>query len=715
MKISQSITRFDAWEKGSGETRYVADLEVKGLNYGRFYRSPFPRGKIKAVKVPPLPEGYHVVDHRDVPGENCIAMINKDWPAFAVDEVRYIGQIILLLVGPDREVLDRLISGIELEVEALPPLYTMEEAEAGRSAQGETAPPIRGDSNLYADYHLSIGDTSSAFARAARVVEQTCQTGFQEHIYMETQGLLGWWEEGQVAITGSLQCPYYVKHASQVVLGCSEEAVRITQAPTGGGFGGKEDYPEIMGAPLAVAVNKLKIPIRIIFDRVEDISFTSKRHPAKISFRTALDETGEILAMEVDTQLNGGAYESYSCIVLQRAIFHALGVYCIPHARVRGRAWVTNTVPSGAFRGFGAPQALYAIETHMNELARLKGEIPGDFKRRYLIKTGDPTITRGFMKDTIIMPAMYDRIDQISGYRRKAEAYKNHPTLGIGISFFNHGCGFTGDGEQRLIKARAKLRRDEEGRVEILTANVEMGQGVLTTFRKIVAEVLEIPPETIIHTNPDTNRVPNSGPTAASRSVMIVGYLLQEAAKQLKERWAEPGAIEAEAHYTMPPGLTWNQDTMEGDCYPSYGWGINVVEVEVDPETFEVETRGIWAVYDVGVAIDNTIMEGQIEGGMIQGLGYGSLEKLEVKDGKFHQNTMADYTIPTSLDFPTTVSETMENPFEYGPSGAKGAGELVFDGAAPAFSGAVENALGRAMPRIPLTPETIMEVLVDEN
>lgn len=709
MGISDSIVRFDSREKTVGETRYIDDISVEGVNFGRFYRSPVPRGKIKRVVVPKLPDGYHVVDHLDVPGKNCIAMIKEDWPAFAVDEVRYLGQIILLLVGPDREILDSLIREIRLEVEELPPLYTMEEAERA------VAPPILKGDNLFVEYNLTKGAPDSAFESATEVVEQTIQTGFQEHIYMETQGLLGEWipDGERVTITGSMQCPYYVKHSVHTALGCDEERIRIVQAPTGGGFGGKEDYPEIMGAPLAVAVWKLKCPIKIIFDRVEDISFTSKRHPSKIRFRTALDEGGRILGMEVDVQINGGAYESYSAVVLQRALFHSTGAYTIPAVRLRGRAWATNTVPSGAFRGFGAPQALFAIECHMNHLSRLQGRIPGEFKSDYFAKTGDVTVTNGVYKEKVVLQELYERVDTASGYRRKAAEYANDPARGIGISFFNHGCGFTGDGEQKIIKGWVRLRRNSDMKVEILTANVEMGQGVLTTFRKIVADTLKIPTDQILHTNPDTDRVPNSGPTAASRSIMVVGFLLQQAAKKMLVRWSEEGEIETEAHYKMPEGFSWNQKTLQGDCYTSYGWGVNVVEVKVDPATFEVETTGIWAVYDVGIPIDRGILEGQIEGGMIQGLGYAALEKLEVapETGGFKQCTMADYTIPTSLDFPATWSTTIDNPFPYGPSGAKGAGELVMDGAAPAFAGGVEAALNRPMCRLPLTPEAIMEEL----
>ena len=703
--IQKAVPRVDARGKAEGTTAYLADLRMEGMLHGKFFRSTRARARIVSIRKPELPAGYYIIDKDDVPGENVVAMIENDWPAFVDREVNYLGEIISLVVGPDREEIVRIHDSIEVEYEELEPAFSLEEASALKGG------PIHGKDNLFADYFISKGTPDEAFRKAARIIEDTCDTGLQEHIYIEPQGMLGWWEDDRVVLKGSLQCPYYVKHAAQEVLGCDDEGIRVIQSTTGGAFGGKEDYPEVIGAALAVAVNRIKKPVRIVFDRTEDISFTCKRHPSRIRFRTAVDEKGGILGMDIDIHLSGGAYETYSDVVLQRTMFTATGVYDIPSSRVRGRAWATNMVPSGAFRGFGAPQALFGIETHMNHIARELKVDPLEYKSRYFLQKGAATVTNGRIYEDVLLPEMTRQIREMSNYKRKYDEYSKSFGRGIGVAFALHGCGFTGDGEQRLIKAVVRLVKREDEKIEILVSNVEMGQGLLTTYRKIVSKVLGVPLEMIIYENPDTARVPDSGPTAASRSIMVVGYLLQEAAKELKQRWDDESSFEVEKHFKMPPHTSWNQDTLQGDAYPSYGWGVVAVEVEVDPVTFEVETKGIWAVHDVGVPIDERVMEGQVTGGVIQALGYGSLEKLELKDGRFYQNTMTDYMIPTSLDFPKVEGSFVENPYPYGPFGAKGGGELVFDSAAPAFSAAVEQAIGKPISRIPVTPEDIMEVL----
>jgi CO/xanthine dehydrogenase Mo-binding subunit len=391
-------------------------------------------------------------------------------------------------------------------------------------------------------------------------------------------------------------------------------------------------------------------------------------------------------------------------------MFSVNSVYDIPNVTIRGRAFATNNVPSDAYRGFGAPQGIFAMETHMSHLARELGKGAAYFKSRWFIKKGGLTVTNGRIHEEVKLPEMLERIDEMSGYREKAAKYVPGGWRGIGISFFNHGSGFTGSGEQEIIKGVVRMRKRADGLVDLLVSNVEMGQGLKTTFRKIAAMVLDLPVDDVIYDDPNTDLVPDSGPTCASRSIAIVGYLVQEAAKKLKARWNEGAVVEVSHRYSRPEGLEWDGDRLQGDAYPSYGWGINVVEVEVDPLTYEVQTTGIWAVHDVGVAIDERIVEGQVDGGIIQALGYGSLEKLESRNGRFQQRTMADYVIPTSMDFPRIRSALVENPYEYGPYGAKGAGELVFDGAAAAFADAVQMAVNRNIFRIPVTPEYIMEV-----
>ncbi len=727
-EISRSIPRPDGKKKAAGSARYIADIPHTDALIARFYRSTFCRGRIRAVRLPDLPDGYHVVDYRDIPagGANHVALIKTDWPAFAQDEIRYQGQIIAVVAGPDPAVVDRIVSGITVDFEPLEPAVTLDE---GLSCRGG---PMHGTDNLYADLAIAQGDPDGAFAGAARIVEGHYSTGFQEQLYMEPQGIVAWATDTstgpggaaeahaavkatgsrrKVVIHGSLQCPYYVKHAVEEVVG-GDCDVQVIQATTGGAFGGKEDYPEIMAAPLAVAALKIGRPLRMIFDRSEDMAWTSKRHPSRTTVRTAHDADGTIRGMEFDIILDGGAYESYSTIVLQRAIFHSTGAYRIPDVRVRGRSVATSTVPSGAFRGFGAPQALFAIEMHMERIAREFGLSPVAVRRPYLLKTGDSTVTGGTIRDTVIVNDLIDRALELSDFRSKWAEYNATPWKGIGISVFNHGCGFTGDGEQRIIKGKAALRKDASGRVEILVASMDMGQGPKTTFRKVVGAVLGVPVEDILYENPDTDRVPDSGPTVASRTIMIVGYLLQEAAKELKETWQDGVEQVVTREYTMPPGMSWNQETLSGDAYAVYGWGVNIVEVSVDPVSWEPTVLGAWGVYDVGVPIDDRVVAGQIQGGMSQALGFGSLENLDVdENGVFRQRSMADYIVATSLDFPSTTAVTLPNPYEFGPFGAKGMGEMVHDGGHAAYAAAVQHALGHPCETIPVTPERIAEIM----
>ncbi len=709
--ISKSIPRPDGKEKAGGAAAYIADFPHTDFLTARFFRSPFTRGTITALQLPELPEGYYAVDYCDVTGENHIALIKNDWPAFAETEIRYKGQIILLLTGPDPQVVDDLLAGIKVEYIEQEPAVTPDDGLACRGGA------MHGEDNIYADLNLVKGDPDEVFRRASRIVEGTYATGFQEQLYMEPQGLMVWTEKNgkKVVVQGTMQCPYYVKHSAEVVLGDGFE-VRVIQTTTGGGFGGKEDYPEIMAGPLVTAAVKIGKPLRMIFDRTEDLAYTSKRHPSRTRVRTAHDESGRITALDFDIIIDGGAYESYSLIVLQRAVFTSNGVYNFPNARVRGRAVATSTVPSGAFRGFGAPQALHALEMHMTKAAR---EFKADtlkFRRPYLLKKGDPTITGGTIREEVILDQLIEKAMEVSDFRHKRKAYADTPMKGIGLALMNHGCGFTGDGEQKIIKAKVKIRKNTDDTVDLLLANIDMGQGPRTTMRKVASAVLCIPTDRITYNNPDTDLVPNSGPTVASRTMMVVGYLVQEAAEKLKKIWQSGKAQMAEADYVMPPGMNWNQETMSGDAYAAYGWGVNIVEVETDPVTWEVKVNGVWAVYDVGVPIDDLVVQGQIQGGMSQALGFASCEKLEVgADGAFLQASMADYIVPTSLDFPRTGSYTLNNPYEYGPFGAKGMGEMVHDAGHAAYCAAVEQAVGRECPEIPLTAERLAEIMQHED
>ena len=698
-KISQSITKIDHAEKMSGDAKYVADLTFPNMLFGKMVRSTRPHGKIIKIELPDMQDSYGIVDYTDIPGSNGLKVIKSEQPIFAEHEVRFIGESILMVVGSDFDQVKEYAANVKIEYEDLPGVYSIDESIES-----------------CVEYQYEHGVVEAAFAKAAKIIEETFYTGYQEQTYLETQGAIGIYQDNKVTVIGSLQCPYYVKDAVMYAMGFKKNQVQIIQSTTGGGFGGKEDYPSMIGCQVAIASKKFNRPVKLIFDRREDMVVTPKRHPAKLVYRVALDKNNQITAMDVDIRLDGGAYEGLSSVVLQRSLIAVTGVYKIAALRATGKVMVTNTVPNGAFRGFGAPQSFFAVEMIMSHIAKKIGMSPLDFKKQYLVEQGDQTATHGEFRYPIVLPKMLERAEALSDYSKKYKEYQNQShegrfKKGIGISLFLHGCGFTGSGEKDFIRSVVQLVKYEDDSVEILVSNTDMGQGVKTTFSKIVAQVLGISVNQIKIANPDTDRVPNSGPTVASRSIMVVGKLLERAAEKLKENYKSGEYQMFEEHYVHPEMIPWDIKTFSGDAYPTYSWGVNIVEVEVDTLIAETKLLGVWAIYDVGNAIDDIIMKGQIDGGMLQGLGYASCEKMENVGGTIKQASMTDYIIPTAKDTVNFVSELVDNPYDGGPFGAKGAGELTIIGIAPAYALAVEEAVGHNINFIPVTPEKLMEML----
>lgn len=700
--IDDRIVRVDAVKKARGEAPYVADLNFPDMQYAYMVRSSIPRGTIDSISMPELPDGYWFITYKDIPekGKNELWMIQKDWKCFAENDVKYVGETIGLLVGPDRNMLRYLLDKIEIK-------YTEQEAaitiDEGLAVKGG---PIVGEDNVLCQLFVEKGrPMDEVFKEADSVFEETIETGFQEHVHLETNGAIITIENGKYTFYASAQCPFYIRKAVAGLLGLQPEDIVVKQTTTGGAFGGKEHFPDVLCGPLLVAEHKIKKPIKLIFDREEDMLYSVKRHPSKTTFRTALDKDGNILGIDGVVVYNCGPYLSGSFVVLQRGVFHANGVYDIPNTHVKGIGIATNTFPSDAFRGFGAPQTLFAIETHMDHIAAQFGIDPVKYKKRYFLRQGDETVTQGHIVEKVVLNEMLEQVAAKSDYYRKAAEYKRGSGRGIGMSFYNHGGAFTGNGEQAIIKAHLRLRKKGD-KFTILCGQTEMGQGFMTILRKIVAAVLETDIDNVLYYNPDTSLVPDSGPTAASRSTMIVGRLAEEAATLMKDHLDEDEA-EVETEYRHPEGHPWDQSTFKGDAYLGYGWGVCCVEVEVDPLTNEVKVDGIWSSHDIGKAIDELIVHGQVNGGIIQSLGYASMEKMENRNGFFRQTSMSDYVIPTSMDFPRQEWGLVDNPYEWGPFGAKGMGELVFNGADAAYIDALERALDTTITKIPMPVEDI--------
>ena len=694
-KFNTSVKKVDNEEKMAGEALFTNDIQMDGVYFAQQVRSEKAHAKILKINVPKLPKNYYFISAKDIVKENVCNIIASDWPVFADKEVNYIGETIGLIVGPDKNKVLELAAQVKADYKELEPVFDMR--------------------NSYVHKEFTKGDVSK-FKKAKKVYSETFYTGYQEQVYLETQNMLMYLENGQIVVKASMQCPFYIHKAICRTLGCKEDKVRVIQPAVGGAFGGKEHYPSLMAAQLATAIVKIKKPIKMFFDRKEDITFTTKRHPSITTIDAYIDGKNNIIGVKIHVGIDGGAYVGCSMVVLARALIASTNTYTFENVAISGDAYCTNKVPSAAFRGFGSPQSIFAMEMFINHLADYIGVDRMSLRNKYLVKTGDITSTNGVFRDPIVLKELIAKAKEMSDYDNKVKLYaKENSYRGIGLSMFLHGCGFTGSGESTIINAQLKIKKDKNDIVTFYTSQVDFGQGNRTTLKRIVVDTLGIPEDHVIYDAPDTNETLSTGPTAASRTIIIVGGLAAKAAQHLKEIWKSGEEQEIVEPYVGPSYIKWDEDTMQGDAYPGYAWGVNVVEVSVDPITYEAKIEGCWSTYDVGHAIDERILMGQADGGLAQALGWAYLEKENAENGMFQQKTLADYSIPTMMDLPNMETALVDNPFKYGAFGAKGAGELTFVGGAPAFALALEQAIKRKVYNIPASPEYIMELINHGN
>jgi CO/xanthine dehydrogenase Mo-binding subunit len=690
--VGKSVSRKDGIGKATGRTRYADDIVLPGMLFGRTVRSTIARGTVRDIRLAFDTAGFTVVDYRDIPGRNVVALIDDDQPFLVERAVNHVAEPILLLAHENRDAL--LAAKVEIHYDEAEPLYDPE-----LSAQS------------FKDIVILKGDVDAALARAYVVVEGTYRTGHQEHVYIETNGVIAVPEDGGVTVYGSLQCPFYAYKALRSLFG-PDLPLRVVQTETGGGFGGKEEYPSMIAGHAALLALKSGRPVKIIYDRVEDMVATTKRHPSIVKHRTGLARGGKLVAMDVDVILDGGAYSTLSAVVLSRGCIHAAGPYRCDDIRINGRAMLTNTPPNGAFRGFGAPQTEFAVEVHMDRIAETLGMDPVTLREINALTPGDRTATGQLLRQDASALEVLDEAVRRSDFRAKRERYRG-TNKGIGLALFYHGAGFTGAGEERL-KSKARLDLTDSG-VRILVASTEIGQGTRTMHAQIVADALGIPYESVEVAQPDTALVADSGPTVASRTCMVVGKILERCAIEMKrtlggmtpaEYYRAKGPLSVVMEHVPPDWIRWNDDTYQGDAYPTYSWGCDVVEIEMDPDTYEVRPSHVTVVQEFGRAIHPALAQGQIEGGTVQGLGYALLEHVVMKDGAMANATLTNYTIPTTLDTPPLDIVMLENHYDGGPFGAKGLGELPMDGPAPAVVNAIRH-LGLDLREIPALPETL--------
>jgi CO/xanthine dehydrogenase Mo-binding subunit len=693
--VGRNVLRKEGASKVTGAARYVDDLSFPGLLYGRTIRSTIPAGSISAINLRFDAEGFTIVDYRDVPGRNIVALIDEDQPCLAEHEVRHVAEPILLLAHADRERL--LAADVQIDYLATPPQY-----DAAASP------------TTFKSIAIDKGDVDAGFAAADVIVVGVYRVGHQEQLYIEPNGVIAVpGADGSMTVHGSMQCPYYVHRAIKVLMGLPDENVRIVQTETGGGFGGKEEYPSMIAGHAALLARKARRPVKIIYDRVEDMLATTKRHPGVIRHRTGITRDGRLTAMDIDVLFDGGAYATLSAVVLSRGVIHAAGPYRCDHIRIRGRATMTNTPPNGAFRGFGAPQTQFATEVHMDRIADSVGLDPVRIRELNALRPGDTTATgQRLGRDCSALPVLRAAVKR-TNFKKRRKALAGTGT-GIGLSLFFHGSGFTGAGEMKLA-AKASLALTERG-ARIHVASTEIGQGTRTMLAQIVADAMGVPYDAIDVNAADTGEVPDSGPTVASRTCMIVGRILQRCAEDMRARLGKltpreylraHGPLVITKEYERPPDMAWDDQAYRGDAYGSYGWACDVVEVAVDPDTWQATPTAFTTVHEIGKAIHPMLAEGQIEGGTVQGLGYALIEDVAMRDGRMANCQLTNYTIPTTLDTPAMDVIMLERPYTYGPFGAKGVGEMPIDGPAPAVINALRHA-GYDVREIPATPEKIM-------
>jgi CO/xanthine dehydrogenase Mo-binding subunit len=771
--IGKSIPRKEGRKKVTGQALYVDDLTFPGMLHGVTVRSSVPRGRIKNISFEgdiPWNE-FTIVSAKDIRdlklGKNYVALILNDQPYLADGVVNHPEEPIVLLAHHDKYLLEEARRHVRVEYEELPAVFSLEDSLARKEV-------IWGDDNVFKKFLVDKGNVDDVWSKADFIVEGEYHTGAQEQLYIENNGAIAIANPNEgVTVWGSMQCPYYVHKALIKLFGLPEEKIRVIQTETGGGFGGKEEYPSMIAGHAALLAWKSGKPVKMIYDRAEDMVATPKRHPSRTRHKTAVTKDGKLLAMAIDFVIDGGAYCTLSPVVLSRGTIHAAGPYFCPNVRIKSTAVATNMPPHGAFRGFGAPQSIFALERHLDKVAKTIGLTPEEFRRRNFIKQGETTATNQTIREKVDMDGLLNRAFELSDYHAKRERFAREntepsltvglvprsaahankrgssPTVregsdtlqtrtsaypgikkGIGFASFMHGAGFTGSGEvflQSVVGAEAT----SEGRVKILAASTEIGQGTNTIFAQIASEALGIDYDLIEVMQPDTANVPNSGPTVASRTCMIVGKLVESAVLALKQTLvgsgllqdqftqtdfqtacgdyiAKFGRLKSFSKYQPPPNIFWDDEKYQGDAYGAFAWAVYVAEVSYDPLTYEVHVDDFVAVQEVGRVINPVLAAGQIEGGVAQAIGMTLYENVVWENGRMANGQMTNYIMPTAADIPPIRVYFEENPYVYGPAGAKGIGELPMDGPAPAILNAIENATGKSFNHVPLMPEVMM-------
>jgi CO/xanthine dehydrogenase Mo-binding subunit/aerobic-type carbon monoxide dehydrogenase small subunit (CoxS/CutS family) len=738
LAVGARITRLDGLPKVMGTDVFGADGWPEGSLVVKAIRSPhhrarFTLGDIEAFKRR-HPGIVDVMSARDIPGRNCFGVIAPmaDQPVFAETEARFKGEAVAAVIGEADAIAD--LEDFPVTWEPLAPLLEPDEAVAEGADRVHASRP----GNILVQGFVKKGDAEAAFGTADVVVEGRYSTGFIEHAYIEPESGYAVRVGDRIDVHAGTQAPYMHRDDLALILDLPNEAVRVVPTAVGGGFGSKLDLS--LHPYVALAAWRTNRPVGMVYSRPESMMSTTKRHPSRITSRIGASRDGRIVAMDFEGVFNTGAYASWGPTVANRVPVHASGPYSVPHYRARAVAVHTHLMPSGAFRGFGVPQAAVAQETLIDELADRLAMDKLDFRLLNALDNGMATVTGQVFEQGVGIRRCLEALKPYWDEARAAASEFNKASdgklrQGVGIAAMWYGCGNTSLPNPSTMKVGLK----NDGTVLLFQGAVDIGQGSNTVLAQICADAIGLTVERIMLVAADTAVTPDAGKTSASRQTFVSGKAAFLAGRALRDkillrmnapedavlrldgsmlhaggRSLEIGTLEADAdgllmsaEATFDPPTTALDENGQGEPYAAFGWGAHLAVVEVDCELGRTRVRRLVAAHDVGRAVNPTLIEGQVEGGSAQGLGFALMEAyLPGRTENLH-----DYLIPTAGDMPEVLTILIEEPDAHGPFGAKGIGEQVLIPTAPAILNAIRDATGLAMRDLPVTPDKLHAAL----
>ncbi|MFO7322960.1 MAG: xanthine dehydrogenase family protein molybdopterin-binding subunit [Chloroflexota bacterium] len=732
LHIGKNIRRIDALGKVTGETPYPGDIDLEGQLWMKLRFSDRAHARVVALDTSAaeaLPGVVRIFTAADVPN-NEYGLVTKDQPVLCGpgsrnpdgEIVRCYADCIAVVVAESEAIAAEACRLIQVTYEDLPAVFDPEEAM--RPDAPQLMPRYPG--NIIARYRIRHGDVESAWAQADVIVEGTYQTGYQEHAYLQPEAGLGYIDEqGRVTVLVAGQWTHEDQEQICHALDLPPEQVRVIYPAIGGAFGGREDMS--VQIVLALAAHALQRPVKIIWSREESILYHHKRHPITIKTRWGATRAGKVVAVEAEVIGDAGPYAYTSPKVLGNANLMVTGPYEIPNVRVDTYAVATNNIPTGAFRGFGAPQGCFAAEGQMNRLAEALGMDPIRLRELNTIREGSILSVGTPLPKGVSMPQVIEACARESFWTRGPDGRWEHPPLpqpenpalrrGIGFACGYKNIGYSfGFPEQNWATVELYGGSEIE-QVIVRQGGAEVGQGAHTVFVQMAAEAVGVPLERVQLITHDTAETQTAGSASASRLTFMAGNAIKGAAERALELWRNEERP-AKATFQYRPPKTTPYDPMTGKSEPNfaYGYVAQAVEVEVDIELGFVRVLRVISANDVGHAINPAMIQGQIEGAVVQALGYAVMENLISEQGRIRNPHLSTYLIPTVLDVPIEVkSVILEYADPIGPWGARGMAEMPFIPLAPAIAAAVHDATGVWIDKLPLTPDRVVAALREQG